>query len=146
MRKLALVLRSVAFFALVACHHSALPTAPATSARCPGTYAIVAGACAVVPLQACRGLCGIVVRRGGCAPINGAMVIVEGVNLAVATDKAGQFDIAPIPAGHYKIEVTAEQDTGLLEIDATGDAQPLTSPLELRLADRSCECGGACPT
>ena len=85
-------------------------------------------------------------RSRGCEPVSHATVFVEGMNLGAATDAAGHFDLGPLPAGHYKLRVSAELDTGTLELDVTGGPQPLPAPLELQLANRACGCGGPCPT
>ena len=127
---------------LVGCHRAPAP-APTP---CPGPYAITPSTCTAPAPTECRGVCGVVVSRRGCAPVSHATVIIQSLNVAVATDAAGHFDLGPLPAGHYTLRVSAELDTGTLDIDATGGPQTLTAPLELRLADRACGCGGPCPT
>jgi hypothetical protein len=129
---------------VIGCHHAEPRTSE--SSPCPGPYPITPGTCTTAAPTDCHGVCGVVVRAQGCSPPAHAEVVILSAKLAVPTDAAGHFDIGPLPAGHYHVEVRAEQDTGTFELDATGSPQVLPAPLELRLWERSCQCGGACPT
>jgi hypothetical protein len=132
--------------ALAGCRPSQPPAAPQSA--CPGPYWIERGACARDAAAACHGICGYVLQRGSCRPLKGVMIAPYIVNRAVpnaGTDADGRFDLVGVPAGHYELRVTIEQDVGRFDVDVAGGSQPLPFPLELALLDRSCECGGSCP-
>ncbi|HTL33781.1 MAG TPA: hypothetical protein VL326_11685 [Kofleriaceae bacterium] len=135
---------SIVAVALIGCHHTAPVSSPPT--QCPGVYVIKPGACTAAAPTECHGVCGVVVRTGDCTPFQHVIVFIEGTNVSASTNDAGQFDIGPISAGRYKLRVSAEQDQGVLDLDATGNPQTLSAPLELQHAERACECGGDCPT
>lgn len=137
---------SLAVGFLVACQHA---PAAAPGAPCPGPYAIERGACDHVPATACKGICGYVVRRSSCAPVRNAIVtpaIMNGTMPSAASDDSGRFDLAGLSPGHYVLRVMADQDEGRFELDVVEGPQPLAGPIELTLFDRTCGCGGVCPT
>ncbi len=131
-----------------ACGHASPP--PATrGAPCPGPYAIQRGTCELPAPTGCKGVCGYVVQQRGCRPLAHAAIFpsIPGVTVQTAsTDENGFFDLVGVPPGHYKLRVMAEQDEGTIELDIGEGPQPLEFPLELTLPERSCECGGRCPT
>ena len=90
-------------------------------------------------------MCGVVVERGSCRPVRDAVVMVDQV--VASTDQTGRFELPALPAGHYRIVVTAGPDRGALELDLTGTPEVLPQSLEMpSVGNRACGCGGPCPT
>lgn len=139
------VLGATIVAALAASSACARKPPTAASSPCPGTYDVVRGACEAAPASECRGVCGQVVRRGGCTPVRNATIFGEG-NAApsASTDASGHFDLVGLPVGHQTLGISAGQEDARLEIDVVEGPQPLAFPLELTFLDRACGCGGAC--
>lgn len=138
---------ALAIVVLTACHHA--PVSHETRGECPGPYAVGRATCELPPPVGCKGVCGYILRRGTCAPVKGATVFPYVPNQSVpnaVADETGRFDLVGVPPGHYTIRVMAAQDDAHFDLEIVGGEQPIPAPLELHLTERSCACGGACPT
>ena len=126
---------------LVACQH----TPPvASSPQCPGPYPIERGQCEHSAATECQGLCGYVIRGRTCEPIRGVTVVAAGK--VGVTDDDGRFDLVGVPKGTTQLRISEGLDEGVLDVEVSHSPQPLALPLELVHRDRSCGCGGVCPT
>src|SRR5690242_8718991 len=109
---------------LVACHQT--PRAVGPTQPCPGPYSIVPGTCVHAAPTGCQGVCGYIVRRGGCAPVKNANIspyVANGIVPNAASDDTGHFDLVGVAPGHYTLRVTSEQDDARIELDVTGGSQ-----------------------
>ena len=61
---------------------------------------------AAAPMAAAQVLSGKVTDTTGTAPLQGAIVSIEGLNRTASTDRFGEYRIANLPAGEYTVVVS----------------------------------------
>ncbi len=84
---------------------------------------------AVAPIASAQVLSGKVTDTTGTAPLQGAIVSVDGTNRSASTDRFGEYRIANLPAGDYSITVSY-----IGTPDVTSSVSVTTSGAELDFA------------
>ncbi|MHA7900492.1 MAG: TonB-dependent receptor [Henriciella sp.] len=92
----------------------------------------------VAPIASAQVLSGKVTDSTGTAPLQGAIVSVDGTNRSVSTDRFGEYRIANLPAGEYTIVVSyvgAPDVTSTIAVPATGAELDFTLGADVRYLD-----------
>ncbi len=90
------------------------------------------------PMAAAQVLSGKVTDTTGTAPLQGAIVSVDGTNRSVSTDRFGEYRIANLAAGEYTIVVSyvgAPDVTSTIVVPATGAELDFTLGADVRYLD-----------
>ena len=90
------------------------------------------------PIAAAQILSGKVTDATGTAPLQGAIVSVEGINRSVSTDRFGEYRIANLPAGDYTVVVSyvgAPDVSSTIVVPATGAELDFTLGADVRYLD-----------
>ena len=93
---------------------------------------------AATPIAAAQVLSGKVTDTTGTAPLQGAIVSVDGTNRSVSTDRFGEYRIANLPTGEYTIVVSyvgAPDATSTIVVPATGAELDFTLGADVRYLD-----------
>lgn len=98
------------------------------------TVMLAAGA----PIASAQVLSGKVTDTTGTAPLQGAIVSVDGTNRSASTDRFGEYRIANLPAGDYSITVSyigAPDVTSSVSVPASGAELDFTLGADVRFMD-----------
>ena len=93
---------------------------------------------ATAPITSAQVLSGKVTDTTGTAPLQGAIVSVDGTNRSVSTDRFGEYRIANLQAGEYTIIVSyvgAPDVTSTIVVPATGAELDFTLGADVRYLD-----------
>src|SRR6056297_1485871 len=93
---------------------------------------------AVAPSVAAQVLSGKVTDSTGTAPLQGAIVSIDGTNRSTSTDRFGEYRIANLPAGEYSVIVSyvgAPDVTSTITVPAAGAALDFTLGADVRYLD-----------
>ncbi|MEL6667232.1 MAG: TonB-dependent receptor, partial [Pseudomonadota bacterium] len=93
---------------------------------------------ATAPIASAQVLSGKVTDTTGTAPLQGAIVSVDGTNRSASTDRFGEYRIANLPAGDYSITVSyigAPGVTSSVSVPASGAELDFTLGADVRFMD-----------
>ena len=93
---------------------------------------------ATAPIASAQVLSGKVTDTTGTAPLQGAIVSVDGTNRSASTDRFGEYRIANLPAGDYSITVSyigAPDVTSSVSMPASGAELDFTLGADVRFMD-----------
>lgn len=90
------------------------------------------------PMAAAQVLSGKVTDTTGSAPLQGAIVSIDGANRSTSTDRFGEYRIANLPAGDYTVVVSyvgAPDVTSSITVPASGAELDFTLGADVRYLD-----------
>ncbi|MEL7042297.1 MAG: TonB-dependent receptor [Pseudomonadota bacterium] len=93
---------------------------------------------ALAPFAAAQVLSGKVTDVSGTAPLQGAIVTIDGTNRSTSTDRFGEYRIANLPAGDYTVVVSyvgAPNVTSTISVPETGAELDFTLGSDVRYLD-----------
>lgn len=93
---------------------------------------------AVAPIASAQVLSGKVTDTTGTAPLQGAIVSVDGTNRSASTDRFGEYRIANLPAGDYSITVSyigTPDVTSSVSVPASGAELDFALGADVRFMD-----------
>ena len=93
---------------------------------------------ATAPIASAQVLSGKVTDTTGTAPLQGAIVSVDGTNRSASTDRFGEYRIANLPTGDYSITVSyigAPDVTSSVSVPASGAELDFTLGADVRFMD-----------
>ncbi|MEM1389614.1 MAG: TonB-dependent receptor [Pseudomonadota bacterium] len=92
----------------------------------------------VTPLAAAQVLSGKVTDASGTAPLQGAIVSIDGTNRSTSTDRFGEYRIVNLPAGEYTVVVSyvgAPDVTSTITVPQAGAELDFTMGADVRYLD-----------
>lgn len=99
-----------------------------------------------VPFASAQVLTGTITDASGEAPLEGAIVSIDGLNRSASTDRFGDYRIANLPAGDYTVLVSyigADQVAADVTIPEAGTVLDLTIGADVRYLDNILVVGSA---